>query len=116
MAPFPPPTEQYIPWISGTAFEGSGYYCNSTSNYSPPPKVHPIYHWERLNRSFQKFLDEADKALLREMNFKPTREGIHNTARFHTLAIFVLWFTPWFLVRFDRRIPCWRAGRWKSLT
>jgi hypothetical protein len=118
MAPdLPPPTDTYYPWVTGTAFT-NGYYCNTTSNYSSnySPRLEPIYYYDRLVRSFQKFLSETDKALLREMNFKPTREGIDNTERFHSMIVFATWATPWFSVRFDRRIPCWRAGRWKSLT
>lgn len=112
MAPDPPPTSATYYGFSSSA---TCYFtCDSTSSYYP--RVDPVYTYDRLVRGFQKFLSDADKAILRQMNAKPTLEGIDNTTRFHLLALFVLGFTPWFAVRYDRRVPRWRSGRWKSLT
>jgi len=69
-----------------------------------------------ITHVFAKFLSEAEKAYLRKINFQPTRDGIHVCRRWHDRSMHWISSMPQLQTRFDRRIPCWRANRWKSLT
>lgn len=70
----------------------------------------------RLTHVFAKFLSDAEKAYLRKINFQPTRDGINVCCTWHDRSTHWISSMPQLQARFDRRIPCWRAGRWKSLT
>jgi hypothetical protein len=67
-------------------------------------------------RTYGKLLTDAEKAYLRKINCQPTRDGIRVCGRWHARSTRCITLTPHFRIRFDRRVPCWRSGRWKSLT
>lgn len=102
-----------------TACNGQGFIvvsntCDSTSNYDFRdfmPKTNA-----RLTGMFAKYLSDAEKALLRELNWEPTKEGVKICQTWHDRSRRWIASLPQLHARFDRRIPCWRAGRWKSLT
>lgn len=71
---------------------------------------------ERLLRMIRQQLSEAEEAFLRKLNIGPTSKGIQACRTFHERMVSTLRELPQLLARFDRRIPCWRSGRWKSLT
>lgn len=84
---------------------------NNLFEYAVEPKLN-----SRLTHVYAKFLSDAEKAYLRKINFKPTREGINVCNDWHDRSTHWISSLPQLQARFDRRIPCWRAGRWKSLT
>lgn len=99
--------------------------CNDTNGiFSELPKLLPVKShgfsfastMPRINRVFGRFLTAAEKAWVRRVNFEPTRTGIRICKLWHACLVETLGFSPGLPVSFDRRIPCWRMGRWKSLT
>lgn len=84
---------------------------SSTDSGSTGPRKPDVL---TLARKPKKWLTQADMVLLRYWNQAPTHAGVeHCRERQLCSAIKSL---PHFLSRFDRRIPCWRSTRWKSLT
>jgi hypothetical protein len=69
-----------------------------------------------LAKRFQKWLTEAEKDLLRCWNAKPTQEGIAACVKRDQLTALAFRSLPILSVRFDRRVPRWRQGRWRSVT
>lgn len=69
-----------------------------------------------LVRTYGRLLTPSEKAYLREINAQPTKEGREACQQKHNQALDRIETLPHLNARFDRRIPCWRAGRWKSLT
>jgi hypothetical protein len=61
-------------------------------------------------------LSKAEKELLRELNEESCLVGIQTCRNWHARSHQRISTLPQLHARFDRRIPCWRAGRWKSLT
>lgn len=61
-------------------------------------------------------LSPAEKSFIRKFNARPTTRGIRTCEKRHGRALKFAAMAPELQARFDRRIPCWRAGRWKSLT
>ncbi len=116
----------------GTSSTGVHYYVvsNSTAWVIVDPSNtfntwgnEPFFRFEKPNmirphitRVFAKFLSDAEKAYLRKINFNPTREGVQVCHNWHDRSPRWIRSMPQLQVRFDRRLPCWRAGRWKSLT
>jgi hypothetical protein len=73
-----------------------------------------VFDLDRLRQTMGKMLTEAEKQALREWNFKPTFKGILACAKLHSLR----WIRsiPELFIRLDRRVPRWRATRYKALT
>lgn len=69
-----------------------------------------------LKRVYGRRLTNAEKAHMREWNFKPTAEGVAVAENWHELRTRLRRPASFSNYYFDRRIPCWRSGRWKSLT
>jgi hypothetical protein len=116
-------------WIDMGWFYESDRY--STFNRIPcqpirryPPKeytyFHPVEKPKRLDplyvaRKFRHALSEVEKAFLHNANMPKTLRGVHERALSHrrnkrALALFI----PEPVVH--KKLPCWRSGRWKSLT
>jgi len=89
------------------------YFTNCSTNYFRQAKRHCAY---TLARTYGRLLTPSEKAFLREINAQPTREGKEACQERHNRALSRIETLPHLHARFDRRIPCWRAGRWKSLT
>lgn len=69
----------------------------------------------RLAKAFAKYLSETEIELLRAWNRQPTADGVAacvNRDRFSARHL----NDPGLRARYDRRIPCWRSTRFKSLT
>jgi hypothetical protein len=105
---------------SGTrTFYGNFIYCstwNSSATSCDPTEHGNVYNIDRLRRVFGKLLNEAEKNALRLANVKPTAKGVIICQAGHSSALRRIRTLPNLQARFDRRIPCWRAGRWHSLT
>jgi hypothetical protein len=67
-----------------------------------------------LSGKFQRYLTEAEIEMLRLANIKPTANGIMAAKLSHNGHIPPLSRTS--SPRKNLRIPCWKPGRWKSLT
>lgn len=89
--------------------------CNSWGDSSFFSSIEPKFN-SRLTHVFAKFLSDAEKAYLRKINFQPTRDGINVCCTWHDRSTHWISSMPQLQARFDRRILCWRAGRFKSLT
>jgi hypothetical protein len=89
--------------------------CNSSDyTYEPPkpPDLSALVHAFKLHQ----VMTEAEVALMRMWNDQPTREGIQTCRERHRNLYSSIKSLPHFRSRSDRRIPCWRSTRWKSLT
>lgn len=85
--------------------------CDCSSNYSPKPTSVAA-----MCRGFNRWLNDAEKAIMRALNIEPTTQGIASTTERHRALCRLVRSLPHFRSRLDRRIPCWRSTRWKSLT
>lgn len=112
----------------GTPTNGTVTYCaNVTANISfsntsngmtyrdPAPRL-SMRGMARLSQSMGRLMEEAYKDILRLLNIEPTRQGIEHCLEWHRRLISHVKSLPGLQARFDRRVPCWRAGRWRSLT
>ena len=104
----------------------------SSDYYGPAPTPGPCNfctHWDStsytsekpvtiasLGGRFQAWMNDMEMELLRRWNIEPTVQGIRDCFWRHCRALLTLRSLPYLRSRFDRRIPCWRSGRWKSLT
>jgi len=92
---------------------------NSTHNawwLSEPEKPVTSDQIRQIQRHRSRKLTEAEMYSLRSFNIEPTAEGVRDCQIKHEEALSVLKTVPSLRARFDRRIPCWRSNRWKSLT
>lgn len=89
------------------------YFTNCSTSYFRETKRHCAY---TLARTYGKLLTPNEKAFLRKINTQPTLEGRETCQQRHDRALNRIETLPHLQARFDRRIPCWRAARWKSLT
>jgi len=81
-------------------------------NYRKPD----FYELRMLQRSLGRFFEQEYAELLKTLNYLPSVNGVKTKKlQFDQLITQVrsLWTRH---VRFDFRQPCWRSGRWKSLT
>jgi hypothetical protein len=85
--------------------------CDCSSNYSPKPTS-----VASMCRGFRRWLNDSEKAIMRALNLEPTVKGIESCLEKHRTLCRVVKSLPHFKSRLDRRIPCWRSTRWKSLT
>lgn len=70
----------------------------------------------QVTHKYGKNLTEAEKDYIRKINCQPTQDGVEKAALFLCSKTQLLKTLPVMRARFDRRIPCWRSTRWKSLT
>lgn len=102
----------YTAWTGPTISWGST--CNSTSSdYTHDLKPRSI---AAMCRGFRHWLTDTEKAIMRALNLEPTTKGIESCVEKHSTLCRVVKSLPHFRSRLDRRIPCWRSTRWKSLT
>lgn len=103
-----------------TACNGNGYIIISNSwpsNTTADPADYFPRFSSRLSKMFARHLSEAEKDHLRRLNWKPTVEGIKRCRKKHNqIPTTLRSYSNRDHFHFDRRIPCWRATRWKSLT
>lgn len=95
----------------------SGHLLPVSSNFffERPTRPNTIEQIIQVVRMGQRLKDEEARALYL-YNFVPTLKGLKTCERRHTSRSRLINQTPGVPARFDRRIPCWRVGRWKSLT
>lgn len=100
---------------ASTTSLGDNYplFTNCSTNYFRQARKMDAY---TLTRTYGKLLSESEKAFLRKINAQPTQEGRDACLERHNRALHLIETLPHLHARYDRRIPCWRAGRWKSLT
>lgn len=92
------------------------FYITSNFDSTVPRDYKPTYDELRMMQSLGQYLENSYKELMRMLNYAPSVDGVKTKkARFDELILQMrsLWVRA---VRFDLRQPCWRAGRWKSLT
>ncbi len=113
MAPDPPSSPPVVYYGTTTGWTNT-WTANNTDWIAYG--YYPIYHWERLVRRHWREMSEAERVAYRHQNAEPTLKGIRLCSLIHERLLLLLKTLPNLQARFDRRIPCWRAGRWKSLT
>jgi hypothetical protein len=100
----------------------------TTSNYSFDWN-RPLHYFEpEADTGFRNFdadallkrhgrsLSPAEKAFIRRFNFQPTVKGIRTCEKLHSEALTRTEKLPGLEARYDRRVPRWRAARWKACT
>lgn len=95
--------------------DDSRFNFSSNASFFDFPRLDPKKILAQI-KGLKAMMTEAELAIYREWNFKPTWNGIESCRHWHRQVVSFLKTLPNLHVRFDRRVPCWRAGRWKSLT
>lgn len=83
----------------------------SDRNFNFAQRIASIARKIRICRS-----SEEERSMIRQYNLKATSDGIETCETGHQTILKRLRHVPHFRARFNRRIPCWRSNRWKSLT
>lgn len=74
------------------------------------------YDADALVKRHGRSLSPSEKAFIRQFNSRPTCKGIHACEKQHSEALERTEKLPGMEARYDRRVPRWKATRWKALT
>lgn len=104
-------------WMGNSTTWGTQNF--NSPRYFDPPKIESQFRDADIDLILKRHgraLSNAEKSVIRRFNRPPTIKGIRTCEKQHGRALKSAEDVPGLQARFDRRIPCWRAGRWKSLT
>jgi hypothetical protein len=100
-----------VPWLDTAALWNANWTVDLPPKPPDPNVLGPI-----LARRYQKGLSQDLKDILRAWNTKHTARGVADSTRQAEFFGRTRAARRCAAARFDRRQPCWRTGRWKSLT